>query len=98
LYYVVRTLAGIAPSWSVELHEASAQEVSLFVLPEAADDDIGPTFIIRKDNAGFHLDQFRWDIYAELKTLESLSDLVADLRARLVRSVAMASPVSLLLH
>jgi hypothetical protein len=77
-------IAEVAPAWSVELHEAAAQEVSLFVLPEAADDEIGPTFIIQKDAAGFHLHQFRWDACTKLKTLASLPDLVANLRSHLV--------------
>jgi len=93
-----RTLADIAPSWSVELHVFSAQDVSLVLMPEDADDAKGPTFIVQQDVAGFRLDQFWWDFYTELGTFRCLADLAAAVRARLIHLLIAATPVSQRLH
>jgi hypothetical protein len=95
---IVQMVALVAPSWSVELHEASAAESSVVVMPEYPNDDIGPTFVVRKQGAEFCLDQFRFDTYATLGDFASLPELVAHLRSRLALLAAYARPVSELLH
>jgi len=93
-----RILTDIAPSWSVELHVFSAQDVSLVLMPQDADDAKGPTFIVQQDGAGFRLDQLWWDFYSELGTYPSLTDLAAAVRTRLIHLLTAAIPASQSVH
>ena len=98
LSQIATVVAAVAPRWSVELHEASAADSSVVVMPEFADDDLGPTFIVRKEGEAFCLDQFCFDTYATLGGFASLRELVANLRSRLALLTAFARPVSELVH
>ena len=91
-------LTDLVPSWSVELHVFSAQNVSLVLMPEGADDVKGPTFIIQQDGTGFRLDQLWWDFYTELGTFPCLVDLTAAVRTRLIHLLTTARPASQRLH
>jgi hypothetical protein len=81
---VTDVLAEVAPAWSAELNRASADESTIVVMPEGANDLIGPAFVLHRYNGRVHLDQFRWDEYRKLGGFRSLEEALAVLRRRLV--------------
>ena len=91
-------LAEIAPEWSVELQGICAEEATLILLPEAGDDENGPSFIISRESYGFRLDQVHWDTMTEVGVFGSLSDVVSALRPRVAFCTATAAPAGVTLH
>lgn len=92
LEIVLGLLAEVAPGWSAELNSSSPGESTIVVLPEAANDLIGPAFVLHRDKGVVRLDQFRWDEYRKLGGFQSLDLALSALRARLVPLAAkMAS-------
>ncbi len=86
LDYVRRTLADVAPSWTVELEGICVDEATLVLLPEDGDDANGPSFMISQENYLYRLDQVHWDAMTELGSFASIADLVIVLRIRLAGS------------
>lgn len=95
LAYAYGTIADLAPGWSMELHETLSGEASLMLMPEDADDEIGPTFVLRSDDGSFFLARYRWDSYSELGEFGSLPDAMRVVRRELA---ALAGPTSGLRH
>ena len=91
-------MAEIAPEWSVELHGICATEATLVLLPDAADDANGPSFVISRETYGFRLDQVHWDRMTEVGVFTSLTDIVSALRPRVAFCTAMAAPAGVTLH
>lgn len=91
--YASGVIADIAPDWSVVLHEVFPGEASLILIPEAADDAIGPTFVLHNHAGAFQLDQYQWDVYSEIGAYGSLRDAVHAVRRRLA---ALTVPPSLM--
>ena len=85
-------LAELAPGWSAELNRASLDESTIVVVPEGANDLIGPAFVLHRSRAGVQLDQFRWDEYRKLGGFRSLDDALSALRARLALLVSQRAP------
>ena len=81
---VTSMLIEAAPRWSAELNQASADESTIVVMPEGANDLIGPAFVLHRQNGRVHLDQFRWDEYRKLGGFRSLDEALAVMRTRLV--------------
>jgi len=90
---VLGMLAEIAPSWSAELNQASPDESTIVVIPEGANDLIGPAFVLCRTAGRVQLDQFRWDEYRALGGFATLTDALAALRARLVPLVSKSAPL-----
>ena len=80
---VLGMLAETAPAWSAELNSSSPGESTIVVLPEGANELIGPAFVLHRDQGRVQLDQFRWDEYRKLGGFASLELALAALRARL---------------
>jgi hypothetical protein len=89
---VLGLLADIAPGWSAELNCTGPDESTIVVLPEGANDLIGPVFVLQRSLGGVQLDQFRWDEYRKLGGFRSLDLALAALRARLVPLAARPAP------
>jgi hypothetical protein len=89
---VLGLLAEIAPRWSAELNHASPDESTIVVMPEGANDLIGPAFVLHRTHGSVHLDQFRWDEYRKLGGFQSFDGALAALRARLVPLVSGSRP------
>jgi hypothetical protein len=85
---VLGLLAEIAPRWSAELNQAAFDESTIVIMPEGANDVIGPAFVLHRFDGRVHLDQFRWDEYRKLGGFRSLDEALAALRARLLRLVS----------
>jgi len=83
LHEVRSLVAEVAPGWSAELNQASAGESTIVVVPEGANDLIGPAFVLHRNNGRVQLDQFRWDEYRKLGGFRSLEDALSALRTRL---------------
>jgi hypothetical protein len=85
---VAGMLSEIAPGWSAELNHASADESTIVVIPEGANDLVGPAFVLHRSQGRVQLDQFRWDEYRKLGGFRSLDEALAALRTRLVPLVS----------
>lgn len=91
---VADVISVVAPAWSVELSQAFFGESNLVIMPEDADDAVGPTFVIYRDKGGFCLDQVQWDdtsaigIYA---SLPAATDAVVLMLAGLAGAMPMPS-------
>jgi hypothetical protein len=81
--FVEDALADVAPDWSVDLDGICDHEASLVLLPEGGDDAMGPSFVIRRENFGFRLDQLHWDKMQEVGTYHALADVVTAVQERL---------------
>ena len=81
---VQAALSEIAPNWSAELNQTCLEESTIVVMPEAADDRLGPSFVLHRTEGRVHLDQFRWDEYRKLGSFRDLDSAIAAMRARLV--------------
>ena len=81
-------LAELAPRWSAELNQSAVDEATIVVAPVAANDMIGPAFILFWAHGRVCLDQFRWDEYRKLGTFATLEQALAAMRSRLVPLVS----------
>ncbi len=88
----------IAPDWSVELCGTDTHDRSLLVMPEGADDMIGPTFMIHAVNGAIRLDQLRFDDIQILAERAHLSEIIHILRVRLASLSLMAVSASTTRH
>ena len=90
---VQRLLTELAPGWSAQLNQASPDESTIVVIPEGANDLIGPAFVLHRSGGRVHLDQFRWDEYRKLGGFRSLDDALPALRARISLLVSRSAPI-----
>jgi hypothetical protein len=98
LCVVADAVADVAPHWSVELSGSALGESSLVIMPEGADDLIGPTFVVHQDRAGFRLDQFQWDTLSGIGAYASLYDAMRAVLACLAYHSPIVSAYSPLHH
>ena len=91
---VLSLLTEIAPRWSAELNSSGPNDATIVILPEGANDLIGPAFVLHRSEGRVPLDQFRWDEYRKLGGFLTLDEALAVLRARLVPWVTGPSPAS----
>jgi hypothetical protein len=89
---VVALLAEIAPGWSAELNHASVDESTIVVVPEGANDLIGPAFVLTRTRAGVELSQFRWDEFRKLGDFLFLNGALTAMAARIVPLVSRVVP------
>ena len=80
---VQAALYEMASGWSAELNQTCLEESTIVVMPEAADDRLGPSFVLHLTDGRVHLDQFRWDEYRKLGAFRDLDGAIAAMRARL---------------
>jgi hypothetical protein len=93
LHVVRDMLAEVAPRWSAELNQAGPDESTIVVMPEGANDLIGPAFVLHRSRGSVRLDQFRWDEYRKLGGFRSLDDALSALRARLSLLVSQSARI-----
>jgi hypothetical protein len=95
---VQRSIADIAPEWTVELHGLCAEEATLVLLPEGGDDAMGPSFLISQDGTGYLVDQVHWDLVSEIGIFPSLAAAMAAVCACLGLYIAGDAPRPYTLH
>ena len=98
LCLVADAIADVAPDWTVELSCAFPGDANIVIMPEGADDLIGPTFLVYQDRNSFHLDQFQWDILNCVGDYSCLRDAVLAVVACLTRLSAISPIHSTLRH
>lgn len=98
LALVTDAVADIAPDWSVELSGADSLDRCLLVMPEGADDALGPTFLLHVANAGFRLDQLRFDEITPIAEGSDLPEIMAILRSRLAGLTLVTLPMRVSRH
>jgi hypothetical protein len=79
----------IAPEWSVEFCGSDCDDRCLAVMPAAADDMLGPTFILHFVNDRVRLDQLRFDEVQPVVQGATLRDAITILRGRLASLVLL---------
>jgi hypothetical protein len=95
---VADAITDVAPDWTVELSAIGPDDTSLVIMPEGADDLIGPTFIVYQERNVFRLDQFQWDILSGLGEYRSLRDAVLAVVSCLTHLTLVSPAVSTLRH
>lgn len=98
LSYVADAVVGFLPDWSVELHRAFNGEATLVLMPDDADDLVGPTFVVRREGGSFSLEQFHWDIYSTVGTFATLREVVYAVRLSVADFSGAMTPGSMLRH
>jgi hypothetical protein len=96
--FVEDALSEVAPDWSVDLEGVCEHEASLVLLPEGGDDAMGPSFVIRREDFGFRLDQLHWDKMQEVGTYPALADVVTAVQERLGLGYGFGIPASSTCH
>jgi len=96
--YLASAIAATAPDWSVELYDEALGPSTIIIMPEAADDEIGPTYFVHLEDAAFCLDQLHWDSYSSVGRFSDLHDVARALRTRLLCLATMTTPGSLTVH
>jgi hypothetical protein len=96
--YVADAIGEVAPDWTVELTVACPGGGSIVIMPEGADDLIGPTFIVYQDRNAFRLDQFQWDELSGLGEYATLRDAVAAVVTCLAYLTVLTGPGLPVLH
>jgi hypothetical protein len=98
LSVVADAIADVAPDWTVELSCTFPGDANIVIMPEGADDLIGPTFLVYQDRNSFHVDQFQWDILGAVGDYSCLRDAVLAVVACLEHLTATSSINSTLRH
>ncbi len=98
LHLVSDLVLHVAPEWSVELSGDAPTDRSVVVMPQAADDMVGPTFVIRATPTGVRLDQVQWDQYSTILDRSNLRHVLSVLRARLRVLSTVTRPPNAVLH
>lgn len=98
LSYVADAVGGFLPDWSVELHRAFNGEATLVLMPDDANDLVGPTFVVRREGGSLSLEQFHWDVYSTVGTFSTLRDVVYAVRLSVADFSAAMAPGSMLRH
>jgi hypothetical protein len=98
LCLVADAIADVAPDWTVELSCTLPGDANIVIMPEGADDLIGPTFLVYQDRNSFHLDQFQWDILSCVGDYSCLRDAVLAVVACLTHLSATSPIHSTLRH
>jgi len=82
--HLAAVVAGLGPTWSVELHYDMFGKATLVVLPEDLDDVIGPTLIIHADQSAFHVEELCGEAYRKLGEHRAWADVLRAVRVRLI--------------
>ena len=95
---VTALVSRVAPGWSTELNQTCPTDSTIVVLPEGANDLLGPSFVLHRSGGRVRLDQFHWDEYRKLGAFASLEEALAAMRDRLVPLAAAARPKAVSRH
>ena len=95
-FCIAGAVAIAAPNWSVELYDEALGAATIIIMPEDADDEIGPTYFVHREGSTFCLDQLHWDNYSALGRFEDLHDVARAVSIRLLNQSAL--PTSVTLH
>lgn len=95
---VADAVLDIAPDWSVELCGTDVSDCCLAVIPEGADDMLGPTFLIRATPDCVRLEQLRFDELRPLAEGEDLAVILPILRGQLASLSLPSAPGLRLKH
>jgi hypothetical protein len=95
---VMEAVTRVAPNWTVELSAISPNDAGLVIMPENADDLVGPTFIVYRASSAIRLDLFQWDSLRGLGEFAALDDAIRIVVSILERMSLNAHLHSTLLH
>lgn len=97
-FFLADAIAAAAPDWSVELYSDSPGTATIIILPDDADDEVGPTYFVHRDGDVLCLDQLHWDSYSSVGRFTDLDSVARVLRSKLLCAASMAMPASRTLH
>ena len=81
--HLTAVIAELVSDWSVELHLDALRNPMIVILPKALDDAIGPTLVVHRDAAAFHLEELRWDACRKLGDYRAWTDVLRAVWLRL---------------
>lgn len=97
LQVILNVIAELAPGWTAELTLEMAEDASIVLMPEDANDAIAPTLILYQNGIVYSVDQLHWDQYSTCGQYRSLPDAVFAVKALLIDFAANA-PTSKMRH
>jgi hypothetical protein len=97
-FYIADAIAGAAPDWCVEFYSDMPGTGTIIIMPDDADDDIGPTYFVHREGHMLCLDQLHWDSYSSVGRFADIGAVAQELRGRLLSHASTTMPVSRMLH
>jgi hypothetical protein len=98
LQTMMEALFDVAPTWTAELHGICLNEASLIIMPEGAEDLLGPSFILSRENFGYRVDQVHWDAMTEVGAFSNFGDAVSAIRHQASRWTPGCGAVNITRH
>jgi hypothetical protein len=92
LWLTEEAVAKTAPDWLVELNGTETEDASVVIMPDGADDLIGPTFILYQLHEAYRLDQFQWDIITRVGSFASVHEALRTLAGAL-HQISSSPPI-----
>ena len=77
-------VAEVAPDWVVDLHHDPEGQETIIIQPEDEDDAVGLTLIVHADQAMFHIDEWRRDVWGKVGEFRAWADVVRTIRLKLL--------------
>jgi hypothetical protein len=93
-----RAILPIVPHWCVELCGSDSTDRALVVMPDDADDLVGPTYIVRYEAGQFQLEQMRFDILEAIAEADQFEEMIGILRGRVGSHALMVMGKTALCH
>jgi hypothetical protein len=97
-FYIADAIAGAAPDWSVELYSDMPGSGTIIIMPDDADDDIGPTYFVHREGHMLCLDQLHWDSYSSVGRFADIDGVARALCKRLLSLASPTMPEARTLH
>ena len=82
--HLTAAISELVPAWSVELHYDDPDNACIVIMPEGADDALGPTLLVHTEASTFHLDEMRWDRFRKLSEHRGWADVLRAVQIRVI--------------
>lgn len=83
-FHIADVIADAAPDWSVELYADMPGSGTIIVMPDEADDELGPTYFVHREGGHLCLDQLHWDRYSSVGRYRDIDAVARALRDQLL--------------
>jgi hypothetical protein len=86
----VAKIVGLPANWTVEFHRDPVGSTNIALVPDQANDAIGPTLVVYWDGAVVRLDALRWDTYTGIGAYRGVTDALIAASALIRQGTAAA--------
>lgn len=73
----IAEMVSLPANWSVEFHRDPVGSTNIALVPDSANDALGPTLVVYWDGPVVRLDALRWDTYLGIGAYPGLTDALA---------------------